>query len=148
MPSCSRDQEHYTTHTTKKATYPSIGRRVREYKRVLKTLTGNQNPPLQDHPPAPDPKTSNPLVLRFMVDQQEVINLFESIQYRGTYILLHISIMYCTYCTVALLCIFCRHKKKTIFITPLQEVLFLKFDKALIRDSTRHEPFMGISTSM
>jgi hypothetical protein len=45
------------TGTTKKATYLAIGRRVREYKTVLKTLTGNQDPPLQERPPAPDPKT-------------------------------------------------------------------------------------------
>jgi hypothetical protein len=46
------------TGTTKRATYLlAVRRRIREFKKVLKTLTGNQDPPLQERPPAPNPKT-------------------------------------------------------------------------------------------
>ena len=62
------------TGTTKKATYLAVGRRVREYKKVLKPLTGgNQDPPLQERPPAPDPKTppDNRSMISFMVARRK-----------------------------------------------------------------------------
>ena len=62
------------TGTIKKATYLAVGRRVREYKKVLKPLTGgNQDPPLQERPPAPDPKTppDNCSMISFMVARRK-----------------------------------------------------------------------------
>ena len=64
------------TGTTKKATYLTVGRRLREYKKVLKTFTVNQDPPLQERPLAPDPKIGNHSIIIFMVSWWEVLNLF------------------------------------------------------------------------
>ena len=55
------------TGNTNKEDYLAIGRRVREYKKALKNLTGNQDLPLQEPPPSPDPKTGNSSILGFMV---------------------------------------------------------------------------------
>ena len=67
------------TGTNKNEIYLDVGRRLQYYKKVLKTLKVNQDLMLQERPPAPNPKIVNPLVLSFMVDWQEVLNLFRSI---------------------------------------------------------------------
>ena len=62
-----RQEVEAQTGTTKKANYPAVGRRVQEYKKVLKTVMENQDPPFQECLPAPNPKTGNRSILGFMV---------------------------------------------------------------------------------
>ena len=55
------------TGITKTENYLAVGMQVRQYKKALKNLTGNQDLPLQEPPPSPDPKTGNSSILGFMV---------------------------------------------------------------------------------
>ena len=47
--------EAQTGQGNKKATCLAVGRRTREHKKVLKRLTGQPEPVLQDRPPEPEP---------------------------------------------------------------------------------------------